>query len=504
MMTTKKASSTTPQYEVAIIGAGFGGMGIAIKLKALGISNFIILDRASDLGGTWHINTYPGLTVDIPSLTYSYSFEPNPHWSRMYAPGPELKQYANSVADKYKLRQYMRFNTNIQKTEYDEVQQLWTVTSTQQETFTARILVVATGYLSQPKYPDITGLDSFKGKVIHTSSWDHQYDLQGKNAAVIGTGATAVQLIPEVAKQLKQLYVFQRTPVWVLPKADGQVPRALKALYAAIPLTQKAARLANSGVLETIMVTGALHSKQMSFLNKGIEQVSKAHLYSQVKDKELRKKLLPTYTFGCKRPTFTNAFYPALTRDNVDLVTDPIDHIGPDYIATKDGKQRKIDTLLLATGFKVWDKGAAPPFEVIGKNKTELGEFWNTQRFQAYEGISIPNFPNLFYLPAPFSFTGLSYFSSIEGHMKHIERCLKEMKKQKAKSFEIKKEANAAFLEDMRSRMQSTVFMSGNCGSSNSYYFNQHGEALFLRPTPTFVSLRRAATYPLTDYQFKR
>lgn len=496
-------TQTTPQYEVAIIGAGFGGMGIAIKLKEMGIDNFIILDRASDLGGTWHINTYPGLTVDIPSLTYSYSFEPNPQWTRFYAPGAELKKYANTVADKYQLRQHMRFNTTIKKTEYDQDNQFWTVTSDNNDSVTARVMVVATGYLSQPKYPDIKGLENFKGKVIHTSAWDHDYSLQGKQAAVIGTGATAVQLIPQVAKQLKQLHVFQRTPVWVLPKPDGKVPLALKALYAAIPLTQKAARLANSSILETIMVTGALHSKQMSFLNKGIEKVSKAHLYNQVKDADLRQKLLPTYTFGCKRPTFTNEFYPALTRDNVSLVTESIDHIGEDYIATKDGQKRQIDTLLLATGFKVWDKGSAPPFEVIGNNKTELGEFWNTQRFQAYEGISIPNFPNLFYLPAPFSFTGLSYFSSIEGHMKHIERCLGEMKKRKAKSFEVKQEANDAFLKDMRSRMDSTVFMSGNCGSSNSYYFNQHGEALFLRPTPTFVSLRKAATYPLTDYQFK-
>ena len=499
-----KETSQIPQYEVAIIGAGFGGMGIAIKLQEMGIDNIVILDRASDLGGTWHINTYPGLTVDIPSLTYSYSFEPNPNWSRFYAPGAELKKYANSVADKYKLRQYMHFNTNIKHTEYDEQNHLWTIKSEKGESFTARLLVIATGYLSQPNYPNIQGLENFKGKVIHTAAWDHDYDLQNKTAAVIGTGATAVQMIPEVAKKLKQLYVHQRTPVWALPKLDGKVPRALKALYAALPLSQKAARLANSGLLEMIMVTGALHSKQLPFLNKGIEQFAKAHLYSQVKDKALRKKLLPSYTFGCKRPTFTNAFYPAMTRDNVDLITDGIDHIGADYIATVDGKQRKIDTLLLATGFKVWDKGAAPAFPIHGKNGLELGEFWNTERFQAYEGISIPHFPNLFYLPAPFSFTGLSYFSSIEGHMKHIERCVSEMKKQNATSVEVKTEANDAFLEDMRSRMSSTVFMSGNCGSSNSYYFNQHGEALFLRPTPTYVSLRSAATYPLTDYTYRK
>jgi cation diffusion facilitator CzcD-associated flavoprotein CzcO len=252
-----------------------------------------------------------------------------------------------------------------------------------------------------------------------------------------------------------------------------------------------------------VMVTGALHNKQLPFLTRMMEEYCKLHLKRQVEDPVIREKLTPKYSFGCKRPTFSNSYYRAFNRPNVELVTESISHIEKDGIVTVDGKKRVIDTLVLATGFKVWEKGNFPAFEVLGRNGTELGNWWDEHRFQAYEGITIPGFPNLFNLPSPYSFTGLSYFFTIESQMKHIERCVSEMKKRGARSFEIGAAANAAFLENMTGRLGSSVFVNGNCAGSNSYYFNQHGEASLLRPTPTFVGLWKASHYPLSDYVFE-
>jgi cation diffusion facilitator CzcD-associated flavoprotein CzcO len=493
----------TAEHEVVIVGTGFGGMGAAIQLGRLGIESILMLDQADDVGGTWHLNTYPGIAVDIASVTYSYSFEPNPRWSRLYAPGAELKAYARHVADKYRLRRFMRFRSTVERVVYDPRSRLWTVHVAGQEAVTARILILATGYLSHPKRPDIPGLDSFAGKVIHTAEWDHEYALEGKRAAVIGTGATAVQLLPEIAPRVRHMVVFQRTPIWVAPKIDPVIPPALRGVFERLPISQRMARMASSTLLELMMVTGALHNKQLPFLTRSMEKRCAAHLARQVEDPELRRKLTPGYSFGCKRPTFSNDYYPTFLRDNVQLVTDPIDHIEPDGIVTTGGQKHVIDTLVLATGYKVWERGNFPAFDVIGKDGQELGAWWDANRFQAYEGITVPGFPNLFNLPSPYSFTGLSYFFTIEGHMKHVARCLGEMKRRGARSFEITREANDEYLRDMKGRLASSVFLNGNCASANSYYFNQHGEVSLLRPMPTALALWRAGHFPLSHYRFQ-
>lgn len=489
-------------YEALIVGAGFAGMGVGIQLQRLGIHDFRIMERSDDLGGTWHLNTYPGLAVDIASPTYSYSFEPNPYWSQLYAPGAELKRYATHVANKYGLRSHMQFNANIEKAEFDEGGGIWTVHVAGQAPVTARMLFLATGLLSQPKRPDIKGLDSFAGKVIHTAEWDHEYDLTGKRAAVIGTGATAVQLLPEIAPKLARMDVYQRTPIWVSPKLNPKIAPEVQKLFAKVPLTQLAARMTGSAVLEIAMVSAALHYRELPFISKGAEQFCLKHLYRQVPDPALRKKLTPAYSFGCKRPTFSNDYYPTFMRSNVELVTDAIDRIEADGIVTVDGKKRPIDTLVLATGYKVWEKGNFPAFDVIGRDGQELGAWWDRNGFHSYEGISVHGYPNMFYLASPYSFTGLSYFFTIEGHMEHIARCLREARRRKARTFEVKQRAQETFSASMRRKVESSVFANGNCASSNSYYFNQHGESTLLRPTPTPVSLLRARTYPLRDYQF--
>ena len=311
-------------HDVTIIGAGFGGMGAAIALKRLGYGagsrDLLILEREDDLGGTWHVNHYPGLAVDIASVTYSYSFEPNPHWEHWFARGSELKRYAEHIADTYDLRRHMRFGVSVEGARWDEDEQHWVVSTSSTtadtssrgatETHTTRFLLTATGFLSQPRLPDIEGVHDFAGEVIHTAKWDDTADLTGKRVGVIGTGATAVQLIPEIAGVASELTVFQRTPIWVTPKTDFKIPGVLQRLFAAQPWTQRVARKANSTWLEGLMVTAVLHYRQARVFNRAAAAVSKRHLRKQVADPELRHKLTPDYSFGCKRPTFSNDYFP--------------------------------------------------------------------------------------------------------------------------------------------------------------------------------------------------
>lgn len=491
----------TEPYDAIIVGAGFGGMGAAIQLKALGYDNLLIVERESDLGGTWHVNHYPGLAVDIPSSTYSYSFEPNPYWSRLFAPGAELKRYALHVAEKYDLKRHMRFDTAIQSAAWDAEAAHWTVETGNGEHFSGPYLLTATGFLSQPKTPDIEGIDAFQGKVIHTTDWDHDYDLTGKRVGLIGTGATGVQLIPEVAKQASQLTVYQRTPIWVSPKTDFGIPRAMQTAFSALPLFQKAVRLGGTSVLEAMMITGVIHYKDFHLFNRIAERFCRAHLRRQVRDRALRRKLTPDYSFGCKRPTFSNDYFPTFTKPHVHLETGSIKHIDGSSITTADGSRAEIDVLVLATGFNLWDINF-PAFEIIGRDGKNLGKWWRENRFQAYEGITMPGFPNLLSLNSPYSYSGLSYFTTIESQMKHMKRLFAAMHKRGARGFEVRQEANDAFLERMTGKVGEFVFALGQCAGSNSYYFNQHGEATLLRPTSTLAAHREAARFPVEDYQY--
>ncbi|MGZ5402259.1 MAG: flavin-containing monooxygenase [Aeromicrobium sp.] len=493
--------SPEPQYDAAVIGAGFGGMGAAIQLKRLGLDNLVILEREDDLGGTWHVNRYPGLAVDIPSSTYSYSFEPNPNWSRMYAPGAELKNYAERVADKYDLLRHMRFNTVVEGARWDEDNQFWIVNIADSESISAKYLLTATGFLSQPRMPDIPGIETFAGKVIHTTKWDDSYDLGGKKAAVIGTGATAVQLIPAIAPRLAELTVYQRTAIWVTPKQDVAIPRRVQKLYARVPLTQRIVRLIGSGILELLMISAVLHYRQAKFLNRAAEKAARKHMARQISDPELRRNLTPDYDFGCKRPTFSNDYYPTFVRKNVSLETTPISHIEPDGIVTEDGRKTVIDTLVLATGFNLWDVNF-PAIEVIGRDDRNLGKWWRENRFQAYEGVAVPYFPNFLTLASPYSYSGLSYFTTIESQMKHMKRLFGEVGRRNASTFEVSAVANAEFLDRMTEHLKDSVFALGSCSTARSYYFTQHGEAAVLRPTSTINAFREAGRFPLDAYTY--
>ncbi|WP_019202317.1 NAD(P)/FAD-dependent oxidoreductase [Tsukamurella sp. 1534] len=492
-------------HDVIIVGAGFGGMGAAIELRKRGTEDIVILEREDDLGGTWHVNRYPGLAVDIASVTYSYSFEPNPNWSRLYAPGAELKAYATHVADKYGLRGLMRFGVDVTGARWDPDAAEWEVTVVRagglQEKLRSRYLITATGFLSQPKLPDIEGIDDFAGTVVHSAQWDDDADLTGRRIGVIGTGATGVQLVPELAKIAGHLTVFQRTPIWVVPKVDFPVPGPVKTLFGRLPITQRAARLANSAALEVLNTVGVLNYQYGHRFNSLAALLAKAHMFAQVRDRRTRRALTPSYSFGCKRPTFSNSYFPTFGKKHVTLEASSIRRVLPGGIEMADGTVHELDALVLATGFSLWEKNF-PAIEVTGRGGRDLGAFWREGRFQAYEGMAVPKFPNFFSLHSPYSYTGLSYFWTIEAQMVHLRRVFDEIDRRGARTVEVTEDANARFLDAMSGRLERSVFQRGSCAGSRSYYFDPHGEATLLRPSSVIGARRAAATFPIDDYVF--
>ena len=492
---------TEQHYDVIIVGAGFAGIGAAIQLKRLGFENFVLLDREDDLGGTWYVNHYPGLTVDVPTTTYSYFFEPNPNWSRLFSTGGEIKQYADDVADKYDVRRHIRFNVCVDGARWDDEDSLWRVALADGSTLSARYLITATGFLSQPHTPEIPGIHSFEGRVIHTADWDDAFDASGKRIGVIGTGATGVQLIPELAKKAADLTVFQRTAIWVVPKVDIRFPERARRLFARFPIAQRAVRAITDSVYESFIFVG-LHHRQAAFrrLNVGATDLAKMLRFAQIRDPELRRKLTPDYDLGCKRPTFSNRWYRTFTKPNVHLQTGGIESIEADAVVAKDGTRTPIDTLVLATGFDLWEANF-PAIEIVGREGRNLGKWWRETRFQAYQGVSIPYFPNFLSLASPYAFLGLNFFNTMEYQMTLMDRLFGEVKRRGATTFEVTEEANSRFLDTMTERIGDSVFVAGNCASSRSYYFNPQGEATLLRPTTTKSAIKQAAEFPLSDYR---
>lgn len=487
-----------PQYDVIVVGAGFGGMGAAIQLKKMGYEDILILDRESDLGGTWHVNHYPGLAVDIPSPTYSYWFEPNPNWSRLYAPGSELKAYADHVADKYDVRRHMRFNSAVDGARWDDEGKLWQVALSNGETLTSRFLITATGYLSQPRKPDIPGIEDFAGRIVHSMDWDDTYSPDGERIGLIGTGATAVQLIPQLTKTAADLTVYQRTPIHVVPKLDFPIPVPLRRLFARLPLLHRVFRLITDVNLEAMMILSVLNFKYFRQLNVGASYLSQALRFVSIRDKELRAQLTPDYDFGCKRPTYSNSYYRMFTKPNVHLQSTGIERVESDGIVACDGTKTEIDTLVLCTGFDLWEANI-PAIEVIGRDARNLGKWWRDNGFQAYQGVSIPAFPNFLSLAGPYASSGLSYFNTMEYQMRHMDRLFGEVRRCNATTFEVTEDANTGFRERMSKMLGKTVFGSGDCARSRSYYFSPSGETL-VRPASTNQTNRENDNFPLSDY----
>ncbi len=496
------SAASGPDHEVVIIGAGFSGIGAAIKLKQEGIDDFVILDQADDIGGTWRDNTYPGLAVDVASFTYQYSFEMNPDWSRVFAPGDEVKRYIDRLFEKYALRPRLHLGQRVEKLAFDEQRHLWEV-HLPDRVLRARFVITAVGVLTQPKLPDIPGLEDFGGKTMHTARWDHDHELRGKRVAVIGTGATAVQLVPEIAKLTGELHVFQRTPIWVFPKFDPQIPAPVRWAFRRIPGVQAAVRAVSSVIFEIGMVVAAIYNRQMPFISRIVERQGRAFLRAQVHDPELREKLTPNYGFGCKRPTMSNDYLRTFSKGDAELVAEPIERVTAKGIRTADGTEREIDTLVLATGYLVSEPENAPAIPIFGREGIGLREFWAERRMQAYEGTTVPGFPNLFSIFGPYAFTGSSWMFMVEYQSHHIGRVIGEAARRRATLAEVRQEPHDAYFNLMLRRGRNTVFFNNRCGTANSYYFDQHGDAPYLRPSTALETWWRSRRFDLDDYRYE-
>ncbi|MBF4997785.1 NAD(P)/FAD-dependent oxidoreductase [Nocardia sp. BSTN01] len=489
-------------HEVIIVGAGFSGIGVAIALRKAGFRDFLIVDDADGVGGTWHWNTYPGIAVDIPSFSYQYSFEQSSRWSRIYAPGHELKDYAEHCVDKYGLRPRIRFSTTITAAEFDEDASVWTLRTGDGETLTARYVIGATGVLTRPKLPDIPGVESFSGLTMHTSRWDHDRDLHGKRVAIIGTGASAVQVIPSIAPDVAELTVFQRTPIWCLPRPDTTLPTPARWALRYLPGGQAISRLASQAFVELTFPLSAHYYSNLPLAKLG-ERSGLAHLRRQVHDPVVRDKLTPRYALGCKRPGFSNDYLPTFNRDNVTLETDPIAEITPTGVRTAAGTEYPADVLILATGFKVMESGNMPTFDMTGVGGRDLEKWWDENRLQAYEGVSVPGFPNFFSIIGPYGYNGASYFTLIEMQTSHILRLLRHARGKRAHRIEVTAAANERYFHEMLERRGGQVFWQDSCAVSNSYYFDRHGDVP-LKPMSTVEAAWRAAHFDLDDYSFEQ
>ncbi len=492
-------AAVEPDHEVVIVGAGFSGIGAAIALERAGIREHLIIEQGEDFGGTWHWNRYPGIAVDIPSFSYQFSFAQRADWSRSYAPGRELRSYATSLAHEHQLYSRTRFGTAITGAAFDEDAHVWRLTTDAGDTLVARHVIDATGVLTVPRRPDIAGIDDFGGTVLHTSRWDESVDLTGMRVAVIGTGASAVQLIPAIAEEAEHVTVFQRTPIWCLPKLDVPLPGLLHGALRR-PRLRSAARRASQGFVEATFVAPA-HRHRPPVMRL-VERAARAWIRHEVTDPQLQDQLTPRYAIGCKRPSFHNTYLATFNRPDVTLETDPIARITPVGVQTRTGTLHEIDVLVLATGFKVFDEGNLPKFPVTGRDGADLGTYWQRERYRTYEGVSVSGFPNWFAVFGPYGYNGASYFTLIEAQTAHITRCLLHARDGGATSVEVRPEAVDRYFGEMMRRRGHQVFWQASCAQANSYYFTKDGDVP-LRPSSTSETAHRARHFPLEDYQLR-
>ncbi|WP_433161553.1 flavin-containing monooxygenase [Kribbella sp. CA-247076] len=479
------------QAEVVVVGSGFAGLCMAIKLRQAGCENFVVLEKAGELGGTWRDNTYPGCACDIPSYLYSFSFEQNPHWTRMFAPWDEILAYLKHCADKYGVAEKIRYGAEVTEAVFDETTGRWTVTVNDSETIETQALVAGVGSLHRPKLPDVPGLDSFAGTAFHSARWDHAHDLRGRNVAVVGTGASAIQFVPRIAAETGKLDVYQRTAPWITPKPDRSIGPRERRLHEWFPAGQRAIRAAVYWGLEGRGVGFAGNPKLM----KGLELQAKRHLRKQVPDPELRSKLTPDYQIGCKRILISNDYYPALARPNVDLVTTPIARITPTGVVTADGTERACDTLVLGTGFEVSANLTRMP--ILGKDGVDLADHWKRAGIGAHLGITVAGYPNLFLLTGPNTLLGhSSMVFMIEAQVRYVMQALHLLRRRGASYVEVRADAQDRFVGGIQGELGDTVWQSG----CTSWYLDAAGRNSTIWPEFTVSYWRRTRRLDPADF----
>lgn len=456
--------------KIAILGAGMSGLCMAIQLKKAGIGSFKIYEKCHKVGGTWRDNTYPGLACDVPSHLYSFSFEPNLQWSHLFSPGWEIQEYFERCVETYDLGSYIQFNTEIVNAEFDN--DVWRLRAANGEEITAHVVITGVGALHNPKYPDIAGLESFAGTQFHSARWNHDHDLTGRNVAVIGSAASAVQIVPQIAQKTNQLYVFQRTANWIRPRSDRAYSSKLKTWFRRLPFLARLYRWIIYWRMEALFPVFL----QKGPANRGAKKLCLSHLNEQISDRNLQRALTPDYPPGCKRILISDDFYPVLERDNVELVTDPIERVDPDGIVTRDGKLRKVDTIVLATGFHATKLLA--PMKVTGRSGLTLDEAWKNGA-EAHRTVTIPGFPNFFMLLGPNSALGHnSIIFMVEAQVRYIMQCLKLLIRRDLMFLTARKKAADQYNHDVQNDMKTTIWSAG----CKSWYQDDNGKVVALWP----------------------
>ncbi|MCW2760982.1 MAG: NAD(P)/FAD-dependent oxidoreductase [Marmoricola sp.] len=474
-----------------VVGAGFAGLGTAIKLEENGFSDFLVLDKGHTVGGTWRDNTYPGAACDVPSQLYSFSFAPNPGWSRSFSPQAEIQAYLERTAQQSGVLDRFRFGVTVQDMAWDEEDDVWRV-STDHGDVVADVVITGTGGLSEPKLPEIPGIDSFEGEVFHSARWNHAYDLTGKRVAVIGTGASAIQIVPEVVKQAEHLDVYQRTAPWVMPRRDRDYKAIERFAFRYVPFFQLAYRTGIYWGRECFVPGFTVNPK----LAAPAKKLALKNIEKGIADPVMRQTVTPDFEIGCKRILISNDYYPALAADHVDLVTDGISEITPSGIVTSDGTAREVDAIIVATGFYTTEQPIAQ--HILGRDGRSLADTWGEEGMTAYKGTTITGFPNLFQIVGPN--TGLGHSSMvfiIESQIAYILSALQKIGEREIVSVEPRPAAQQAWNEDVQRRMKRTVWSTGGCAS---WYLDSHGRNTTLWPRTTFKFRSLLRDFDLDQY----
>jgi cation diffusion facilitator CzcD-associated flavoprotein CzcO len=478
--------------EIAIIGSGFAGLGMAIRLRQAGMGDFLIAEKADSVGGTWRDNHYPGCACDVQSHVYSFSFAPNPLWSRMFARQPEIRTYLEECTQRFGIGAQIRFGHELVSARYDETQHRWQMRFANGQRWSARVLVSGMGGLSRAALPDIPGLSSFTGKTFHSQQWDHTYPLEGKRVAVIGTGASAIQFVPQIAPHVTQLNLFQRTPPWIMPKADRAVKPFEQWLFRHVPFTQKIMRAGLYCLLESRAFGFAIHPSLM----KSAQKIAERHLRRQVADPKLRATLTPDYTMGCKRILISNDYFPAVSRPNVALVTTGIERIEANAVVTADGVRHPADCVIFGTGFQVTDP--FPRGVIHGKGGMDIVDTWHDGA-HAYLGTALPGYPNFFMIVGPN--TGLGHNSMvymIESQVEYILGALQTMQAERTAAIEVRPHVERAYNEQIQQKLGRAIWSTGGC---KSWYLDpKTGKNTTLWPGFAFRFRQATRRFSMSDY----
>ena len=478
-------------HEVAIVGAGFGGLGMAIRLRQQGIDDFVLIERGDDVGGTWWANSYPGCQCDIPSNLYSFSFAPNPNWDRAYPMRDQILEYLRDCARRFGILPHTRLGSELLDARWVAERQHWQL-ETATGPLSARVLVPAPGLLSEPSSPELPGLERFTGNSFHTAEWDHSDDLTGRRVGLVGSGASAVQVVPEIQPLVAKLHLFQRTPPWVIPHTDHPVAGGMRDLYRRVPALQGLSRASIYALRETLAL-GITRDRRWL---KAMELNARLHLRRQVPDPELRARLTPDYEIFCKRIILSSRWYPAIQAPNVELVSSGISEVREHSLVDGDGVEREIDTLIFATGFKPAELPIAE--RIRGRDGSSLAEVWHGSP-EAYLGTTVAGFPNLLFLYGPNLNTGhSSVVFMLESQIAYALDALHTMRLRGAAEFEVRPEAQAAYNEEIQARLDTTVWNAGGC---RSWYFDRNGRNSIQWPGFTFEYRRRTKRFDAAAYR---